>query len=87
MNTHPFRDYVDSLAWPEEIAHLKGKTLIRKKDRAKYRIGDPEHGQMCGKPTAWLVPVGAFTDGQRSHEKTHVAILKQFDFYVPPPSI
>lgn len=79
MTDHPFRVYVESLPWPEEIAHLKGKTLIRKKDGAKYRIGNPEHGVMCGKPTAWLAPVGAFTDGQRSHEKTHAAILKQFD--------
>lgn len=79
MTEHPFKQFVDSQVWPEAIAHLKGKTLRRKKDGARYRIGNPVHGQMCGKPTAWLAPVGAFTEGQRSHEKTHDAILKQFD--------
>lgn len=76
----------DPLMWPEAIAHLKGKILIRKKDGAKYRIGNPEHGQMGGKPTAWLAPVGDnWPTVSRSHEKTHSAILKQFDIYVPPP--
>ena len=75
-----FKEYVDGIAWPEEIAHLKGKILVRKKDRNKFRISR-ESGQCIGrKPAAYLSPVGdAWPDITRSHWKTYTKILTDFE--------
>jgi hypothetical protein len=74
-----FRRFSEAEEWPEEIAHLKGKVLTRKKDGAKYRVSRPS-GQCIGrKAAAYLAPVGDnWPIISRSHWKTYPAILKDF---------
>jgi len=69
-----FRRFVDG-EWPEEIVHLKGKTLIRK-DGSRYRIARHSGSSFGGKPCAYLEPVGC-SWGSRSHWKTHLKILSE----------
>lgn len=64
--------------WPEAIAHLKGKTLRRKRDGSRYRVHYPEGHFMAGEKCAYLVPVGA-SMGSRSHWKTYSKILKELE--------
>ena len=62
--------------WPDEIKHLKGKTLKRKKDGFFYLIKMPSGQSFGGKPAAYLEPVGC-SMFSRSHWKTHEKILKE----------
>lgn len=71
-----FRMFVDG-DWPEEIIHLKGKTLIRKKDGTQYRIARHSGESFGGKPCAYLEPVGCSWGGARSHWKTYIKILSE----------
>lgn len=64
--------------WPEELAHLKGKKLRRKRDGEIYRISQPS-GQCIGrKPAAYLAPAGCSWTA-RSHWKTYAKILTDFE--------
>lgn len=67
--------------WPEEIAHLKGKKLFRKKDNGQYIIRHPSGQAIGGKPAAYLEPAGCDWTA-RSHWKSHAKILS--DFVVKP---
>lgn len=80
MSLDVFRRFADG-EWPEEIIHLKGKTLIRKKDGTQYRIARPSGESFGGKPCAYLQPVGC-SWGSRSHWKTYIKILS--DMRVAP---
>jgi len=68
-----FRKFIDG-EWPESIAHLKGKILIRKKDGNQYRIARHSGQSFGGKPAAYLEPMGCAWDS-RSHWKTHDKVL------------
>ncbi|QZA71296.1 hypothetical protein AH02_54 [Pseudomonas phage AH02] len=70
-----FKKFIDG-DWPESIAHLKGKVLIRRRDGYKFRIVRHSGESFGAKPCAYLEPVGCsmFT---RSHWKTHEKILAE----------
>lgn len=64
--------------WPEELYHLKGRKLRRKRDGEIYRISRPS-GQCIGyKPAAYLAPAGCSWTA-RSHWKTYAKILSDFE--------
>lgn len=63
--------------WPEELIHLKGKKLFRKKDNGQYIIRHPSGRMIGGKPAAYLEPAGCDWEA-RSHWKTHAKILTDF---------
>lgn len=63
--------------WPEELIHLKGKKLFRKKDNGQYIIRHPSGQTIGGKPAAYLEPAGCDWEA-RSHWKTHAKILTDF---------
>lgn len=64
--------------WPEELYHLKGKKLRRKRDGGIYLIRRPS-GQCIGrKPAAYLEPAGCDWTA-RSHWKTYAKILTDFE--------
>lgn len=64
--------------WPQEIDHLKGKRLRRKRDGGIYRIRFPSGQDVGGKPAAYLEPAGCDWTA-RSHWKTHAKILTDFE--------
>ena len=72
-----FKKFVDG-EWPEEIAHLKGKILVRKKDGNQYRIVRPSGSTFGAKPSAYLEPMGCAWDS-RSHWKTYAKILSDME--------
>lgn len=75
-----FRKFIDG-DWPESIAHLKGETLIRKRDGSQYRIARHSGQSFGGKPAAYLEPAGC-SMWSRCHWKTHEKILS--DMKVKP---
>lgn len=72
-----FQRYSTDQEWPEAIAHLKGKTLVRKRDGNRYRIERTSGERMAGEDCAYLAPTGG-SDG-RSHWKTYSKILKELE--------
>lgn len=72
-----FKQFTTDQEWPAAIAHLKGKTLCRKRDGNRYRIERTRGEWMAGEECAYLVPTGG-SDG-RSHWKTHSKILKELE--------
>lgn len=66
----------DFQVWPEEIAHLKGKVLVRKRDGSRYIIRKPWGENFNRKPCAYLEPSGC-SFGSRSHWKTYAKILTE----------
>ena len=74
-----FKAFTEAETWPEELEHLKRKTLCRKKDNALYRISRPSGQYFGGKPAAYLIPVGDnWPIISRSHWKTYAKILTDF---------
>ena len=83
MSEHPFAKAFGAVQWPEEIAHLKGVVLVRKRDGNSYRIERPSGQSFGGKPAAYLAPVGCAWDS-RSHWKTYEKILSEMRVEVMP---
>lgn len=75
-----FKRFIDG-DWPEIIAHLQGKVLIRKRDGSQYRIARHSGESFGGRQAAYLELVGC-SIGSRSHWKTHEKILS--DMLVKP---
>lgn len=73
-----FKKFTEAVEWPELIAHLKGRVIVRNKDGLRFRISRPE-GQCIGrKPAAYLAPIDwNWPKTTRSHWKTHEKILKE----------
>ncbi len=73
-----FEKFSGMQEWPEELAHLRGRKLRRKRDGGIYLVRYPSGEEIGHKPAAYLEPAGCDWTA-RSHWKTYARILADFE--------
>lgn len=73
-----FEKFSGMQEWPDELEHLKGRKLRRKRDGGIYRVRYPSGEEIGHKSAAYLEPAGCDWKA-RSHWKTYARILADFE--------